>query len=76
MFWICFNCYIQQVSLTAVVGIVKSRAYGGVLWFGVFLLSKFDIGMATTKRNQMQCRQSCSWQLLICFEQTQILQVF
>lgn len=42
----------------------------------VFYLSKFDTGMATTARNQMQCRQSCSWQLLICFEQRQIFQVF
>lgn len=39
-------------------------------------MSKFDIGMATTTRYQMQCRQSCSWHLLICFEQRQIFQVF
>lgn len=54
---------------------VKSRAYGGFYALG-FSLSKFDIDTSTTTKNQMQCRQSCSWQLLICFDQRQIFQVF
>lgn len=31
--------------------------------------------MSTTRRNHIQCTHSCSWQMLICFEQRQIFQV-
>lgn len=64
-----------SVSVRIVGGMVKSRAYGGFYGLG-FSLSNFDIDTSTTTKNQMQCRQSCSWQLLICFDQRQIFQVF
>lgn len=64
-----------SVSVRIVGGMVKSRAYGGFYGLG-FSLSKFDIDTSATTKNQMQCRQSCSWQLLICFDQRQIFQVF
>lgn len=41
-------------------------------FFFSFSLSKFDMDMASTTGNRMQCMQSCSWQMLIGFGQTNI----
>lgn len=71
---IWLGCWIQQVSLSHSGNGQKQSIRAQISVFVSSSCLNFDIGMATTTGNQMQCRQSCSWQLLICFEQ--IYQVF
>lgn len=70
--WIWLSCWIQQVSLFHSGNSQKQSIRAQISVFVSSSCLNFDIGMATTTGNQMQCRQSCSWQLLICFEQTNI----